>query len=108
MGRAATAIGMIATSEFALALRCGVSVQRTCSGTRTKPPPTPRSPPSKPPRNPIVEKTTRRSRCRFGLARDHGVVPELDVRRHCDAGLLRLFLLLGLAALFVASLSHGD
>src|SRR5437660_380785 len=57
MGRAAIAIGMMATSELALAYRCGTCAHSTCSGTSTKPPPTPSSPPSIPPRKPIARKT---------------------------------------------------
>src|SRR6266851_6970502 len=42
MGTAAMAIGMIATSEVALACRCPSPAQRTSSGIITNPPPTPK------------------------------------------------------------------
>src|SRR5690349_18352241 len=128
-------MGMMATSELALALRWGVSVHSTWSGTRTKPPPTPSRPPSSPPKKPITGKTTPgrlitrpreiqaappisgwataggllgRAARRFGRAGDHGVMPELHVRRHRRAGLLGLLFLFDFASLLVASFSHAD
>src|SRR5213592_1198650 len=98
MGRAATAIGMMATSELALALRSGVSVQNTCRGTNTKPPPTPSRPPRRRRRGGGGDRLFGRAGRGLGRARHHRVVPELRVRGHLGAGLLRLLLLFGLAS----------
>src|SRR5579859_2705838 len=105
-------MGMIATSDVALAWRCGTCAHSTCRGTITKPPPTPSSPPSRPPANPIAAKRARLairwSRRGLGLVHHHRVVAKLNVGRGCPARLLRLLLLFRLAALLVPSFTHGD
>src|SRR2546427_495252 len=102
MGSAAMAIGMIATSEFALANRCGTPAHSTCSGTSTKPPPTPKRPPSRPPRKPIAAKMPGR------LIRSTGAASRAGSPPRSGAGTGRLTAPRRLAAwLSFSSLPHG-
>src|SRR5258708_35165082 len=105
------AMGMIATKELALAKRCGTPA--TAPGEEQERSARPR------PAARRAGRPKRRSPRRrrggllgnlawgLGLGRHHGVVSKWSVCRYCGPGQLDLLLLLGLAALLVASFTHA-